>query len=100
MMPQLLSPPHTTDLERAFKPLDSAERMVLKLRAGLIDGHRHSLREVGVFLGATRAEARSLEWQSWQKLEQLAREDEHSREAVTYLLKRCAGRNSGKRTLS
>lgn len=100
MMPRLLTPPHTTDLERAFKPLDSSETMVLKLRAGLIDGHRHSLREVGVFLGATRSEARSLEWQSWQKLEQLAREDEHSREAVTYLLKRCAGRNSSKRTLS
>ena len=100
MMPRLLTSPHTTDLERAFKSLDSSERMVLKLRAGLIDGHRHSLREVGVFLGATRAEARSLEWQSWQKLEQLAREDEHSREAVTYLLKRCAGRNSGRRTLS
>ena len=99
MMPRLPTPP-TTDLERAFTPLDSSERMVLKLRAGLIDGHRHSLREVGVFLGATRAEARSLEWQCWQKLEQFAREDENSRAAVTYLLKRCAGRNTGRRLLS
>lgn len=99
MMPRLPTPP-ITDLQRAFTSLDSAEIMVLKLRAGLVDGHRHSLREVGAFLGATRAEARSLEWQSWQKLEQLAREDQDSRAAVTYLLKRCAGRNAGRRTLS
>jgi DNA-directed RNA polymerase sigma subunit (sigma70/sigma32) len=84
--------PRTTDLEKAFTTLDSSERMVLQLRAGLVDGRRHSLREVGAFLGATRSEARSLEWQSWQKLEQLAREDEDSRQAVTYLLRRCASR--------
>ncbi len=99
MMPALRPPP-VTDLERAFTPLDSSERMVLKLRAGLVDGHRHSLREVGAFLGASRSEARSLEWQSWQKLEQYAREHEDSRPAVTYLLRRCASRNASKRTLS
>jgi DNA-directed RNA polymerase sigma subunit (sigma70/sigma32) len=93
--------PATTDLDRAFLGLDSSETMVMKLRAGLIDGRRHTLREIGAFLGASRSEARSLEWQSWQKLEQLAREDEDSRQAITYLLKRCSGTNrSQKRILS
>jgi DNA-directed RNA polymerase sigma subunit (sigma70/sigma32) len=92
--------PQTTDLERAFTALNSSEGMVMKLRAGLVDGRRHTLREVGAFLGATRSEARSLEWQSWQKLEQLARADEDSRQAVTYLLKRCATRGTRKLLLS
>ncbi len=78
--------PPTSDLERALVNLEVSQQMVLKLRTGLVDGHRHSLREIGAFLGATRSEARSLEWAGWQKLEQLARDDQNTHAAVSFLL--------------
>jgi DNA-directed RNA polymerase sigma subunit (sigma70/sigma32) len=88
------SQPTTTDLNQALQSLGSSERMVLKLRAGLVDGRRHTLREVGAFLGTSRAEARSIEWQSWQKLEKLAREQIETMNTVQYLLHRCRGRTT------
>jgi DNA-directed RNA polymerase sigma subunit (sigma70/sigma32) len=88
------SHPTTTDLDHAMQSLGSSERMVMKLRAGLVDGRRHTLREVGAFLGTSRAEARSIEWQSWQKLERLAREETETVNTVQYLLHRCRGRST------
>lgn len=84
-MMRAIQPP-TSDLEHALVNLDISQQMVLKLRTGLVDGHRHTLREIGAFLGATRSEARSLEWAGWQKLEQLARDDQNTHVAVSYLL--------------
>jgi DNA-directed RNA polymerase sigma subunit (sigma70/sigma32) len=84
-MMRVIHPP-AADLERALINLEVSQQMVLKLRTGLIDGHRHSLREIGAFLGATRSEARSLEWAGWQKLEQLARDDSDAHAAVSFLL--------------
>jgi DNA-directed RNA polymerase sigma subunit (sigma70/sigma32) len=88
------SHPTTNDLDRALQSLGSSERMVMQLRAGLIDGRRHTLREVGAFLGTSRAEARSIEWQSWQKLEKLAREETANVNTIQYLLHRCRGRTT------
>lgn len=84
-MMRVIHPP-TADLERALVNLEVSQQMVLKLRTGLVDGHRHTLREIGAFLGATRSEARSLEWAGWQKLEQLARDDSDALVAVSFLL--------------
>ncbi len=81
--------PNQTDLEQTFAILGSSEQMVLRLRTGLVDGHRHTLREVSAFLGTTRAIARSLEWQSWQKLQIHAQQNETASESVHYLLERC-----------
>ena len=79
---------NTLDLELTLKQLESSEALVLRLRTGLVDGHRHSLREISTFLGTTRSEARSLEWSGWQKLEQIARQDQDSLIALKYLLNR------------
>ena len=84
-MPSQHQPPQ---LERALSALETSEALVLRLRTGLVDGHRHSLLEVGEFLGATRTEARSLEWSGWQKLEARARGDRESLVALRYLLGR------------
>jgi DNA-directed RNA polymerase sigma subunit (sigma70/sigma32) len=85
IMPSQHQPPQ---LERALAALETSEALVLRLRTGLVDGHRHSLLEVGEFLGATRTEARSLEWSGWQKLEAKARGDRESLVALRYLLGR------------
>jgi hypothetical protein len=85
IMPSQHQPPQ---LERALSALETSEALVLRLRTGLVDGHRHSLLEVGEFLGATRTEARSLEWSGWQKLEARARGDRESLVALRYLLGR------------
>lgn len=77
------------ELEQTFALLPSSEQMVLRLRTGLVDGHRHSLREVGTFLGTSRAAVRTLEWQGWQKLQAHAQGNEMASSSVYYLLDRC-----------
>ena len=86
--PSMTARTATLDLELALKQLGSSEALVLRLRTGLVDGHRHSLREISTFLGTSRSEARSLEWAGWQKLERFAREDQDSMIALKYLLDR------------
>jgi DNA-directed RNA polymerase sigma subunit (sigma70/sigma32) len=81
--------PSPNDLEQTFAVLGNSEQMVLRLRSGLVDGHRHSLREVGTFLGTTRAAVRSLEWQGWQKLQAHAQSNQGASESVYYILDRC-----------
>ncbi len=78
-------------LEQTLSSLETSEALVLRLRTGLVDGRPHSLREIGEFLGTTKAEARSLEYSGWRKLERLARDNSGSRDAVRFLLGRCAG---------
>jgi DNA-directed RNA polymerase sigma subunit (sigma70/sigma32) len=78
-------------LEQTLSSLESSEALVLRLRTGLVDGRPHSLREIGEFLGTTKAEARSLEYSGWRKLERMARDNSGSRDAVRFLLGRCAG---------
>ncbi len=84
-----MTQPKQGELEQTFALLGSSEQMVLRLRSGLVDGHRHSLREVSTFLGTTRAAARSLEWQGWQKLQAHAQNNEVASESVNYILERC-----------
>ena len=86
--------PNQGEIEQTFAVLGSNEQMVLRLRSGLVDGHRHSLREVSTFLGTTRAAARSLEWQGWQKLQVHAQNNEIASSSVQYILERCRIRKS------
>lgn len=81
--------PQPSELEQTFAVLGSNEQMVLRLRSGLVDGHRHTLREVSTFLGTTRAAARSLEWQSWQKLQAHAQSNQEASSSVYYILGLC-----------
>lgn len=81
--------PKPSELEQTFAVLGSNEQMVLRLRSGLVDGHRHSLREVSTFLGTTRAAARSLEWQGWQKLQAHAQTNQSASSSVYYILGLC-----------
>ncbi len=83
-------PVETTDmLEQTLSSLESTEALVLRLRTGLVDGRRHTLREVGEFLGTTRSEARTLEWSGWRKLARMASSSTASRDVVQSLLRRC-----------
>lgn len=84
-----MTTPSPNELEQTFALLGDSEQMVLRLRSGLVDGHRHSLREVGAFLGTTRAAVRSLEWQGWQKLQAHAQQDQSASQSVYYILERC-----------
>ncbi|MFN3265497.1 MAG: sigma factor-like helix-turn-helix DNA-binding protein [Deinococcales bacterium] len=84
-----MSKPSPNEVEQTFAVLDNSEQMVLRLRSGLVDGHRHTLREVGAFLGTTRAAVRSLEWQGWQKLQAHAQNDRSASRSVYYILGRC-----------
>ena len=87
--------PNQGEIEQTFALLGNSEQMVLRLRSGLVDGHRHSLREVSTFLGTTRATARSLEWQGWQKLQAHAQNNQIASSSVQYILERCRIRKSG-----
>lgn len=83
-------PVEPTDvLEQTLSSLEMSEALVLRLRTGLVDGRRHTLREVGEFLGTSRSEACTLEWSGWRKLARLASNSNASREAVQLLLRRC-----------
>ncbi len=86
--------PNQGEIEQTFALLGNNEQMVLRLRSGLVDGHRHSLREVSTFLGTTRAAARSLEWQGWQKLQAHASSNQVASSSVQYILERCRIRKS------
>lgn len=88
------------DLELTLGQLAANEALVLRLRTGLVDGHRHSLREVSTFLGTSRTKARNLEWSGWQKLERIARQDQDSMIALKYLLGRARQMRLAPQTLN
>ncbi len=53
---------------KAFEKLDEREATVLKLRHGLLDGHEHTLEEVGQHFGVTRERIRQIEGKALRKL--------------------------------
>ena len=55
-------------LERAFETLNEREALVLKLRNGFLDGHEHTLEEVGQRLSVTRERVRQIENKALRKL--------------------------------
>jgi RNA polymerase primary sigma factor len=55
-------------LEAALTKLGEREAMVLRMRNGLIDGHEHSLDEIGRHLGVTRERIRQIEVKALRKL--------------------------------
>jgi RNA polymerase primary sigma factor len=55
-------------LEQALARLDERERMVIKLRKGLVDGREHTLEEVGQYLRVTRERVRQIETKALRKL--------------------------------
>ena len=52
----------------ALTKLDEREATVLKLRHGLLDGHEHTLEEVGQHFGVTRERIRQIESKALRKL--------------------------------
>jgi RNA polymerase primary sigma factor len=55
-------------LETAFSALPAREVRILKLRYGIPDGKRHTLREVGEKIGVTRERVRQIEAQALKRL--------------------------------
>ena len=55
-------------LEEIFKDLPAREVRILKLRFGIPDGHRHTLREVGDKIGVSRERVRQIESQALRRL--------------------------------
>jgi len=55
-------------LLKALQDLDERERTILELRFGLIDGHEHSLDEIGARFGLSRERIRQLQKQALTKL--------------------------------
>jgi RNA polymerase primary sigma factor len=55
-------------LEEIFKELPAREVMILKLRFGIPDGKRHTLREVGDKIGVSRERVRQIESQALRRL--------------------------------
>jgi len=48
--------------------LSARERKIVELRFGLLDGHAHTLEEVGVEFGVTRERIRQIESKTFSKL--------------------------------
>ena len=55
-------------LETALSALPAREVRILRLRFGLSDGKRHTLREVGDKMGVTRERVRQIEAQALRRL--------------------------------
>ncbi len=55
-------------LEEVLGTLNERERMVLKLRFGMVEGRPHTLEEVGVKFGVTRERIRQIEAKALRKL--------------------------------
>ncbi|PYE53415.1 sigma-70 family RNA polymerase sigma factor [Deinococcus yavapaiensis] len=64
------------ELEAALGTLSEREALILKLRSGLMDGHEHTLEEVGNQLGLTRERVRQLEAKAIKKLRALEQESQ------------------------
>jgi RNA polymerase primary sigma factor len=56
------------DLEQVMSTLSERERLVLKLRFGLDDGHPRTLEEVGKVFNVTRERIRQIEGKALRKL--------------------------------
>lgn len=56
------------DLSHALNNLSVREREILRLRYGLVDGHRRTLEEVGAVFGITRERARQIEADAIRRL--------------------------------
>ena len=55
-------------LESVLDTLDSREKQIIRLRFGIIDGHPHTLEEVGREFGVTRERIRQIESKTLSKL--------------------------------
>jgi RNA polymerase primary sigma factor len=55
-------------LEEIFKDLPAREVRILKLRYGIPDGKKHTLREVGDKIGVSRERVRQIESQALRRL--------------------------------
>ena len=55
-------------LDQALNELGERESMILRMRYGLEDGHRHTLEQVGKVFGVTRERIRQLEFKAIRRL--------------------------------
>jgi RNA polymerase primary sigma factor len=62
-----------SEIEHVLDTLTPRERRVLQLRLRLIDGHQHTLEEVGKRIGVTRERIRQIEAKALRKLGQPSR---------------------------
>ncbi|MCI2426095.1 sigma-70 family RNA polymerase sigma factor [Candidatus Acetothermia bacterium] len=66
----------TEELDRALDYLDEREKMILKLRYGLEDGHPRTLRDVSNVFNLTRERVRQIEIRAIEKLKHPARKED------------------------
>jgi len=64
------------ELERALNQLTEREKMILKLRYGLEDGHPRTLKDVAMYFNITRERVRQIEIKALEKLKHPSRRQE------------------------